>query len=253
MKKFKFILSLFFIASLVIFISLNIKGGNSKHLNSFLVKDLMYDVNNDNLADKIELYGKKNNVDDMEYLSFELIITDGDSQLKRKFSPNFLKGSNPSVGLYDFTGDNLPEILISAENSDFLLTSIANIKEDIIKPLFHESHNQGVQFNIGFGENFCLNGSFSDSSKLSINLEHIKPALVSYGIYSEDGTYKEKDVPSITPYSSLIPMDLEGDGVYELCGTQTIKTKNSNLPLCNLISVHKYKDEFKVTDIKYTR
>lgn len=253
MKKFKFILSLFFIAALVLFISLNIKSKSSGLSSSFLVKELMYDVNNDNLADKIELYGKKNNVDDAEYLSFELTVTDGDSQLKRKFSPEFLKGSNPAVGLYEFTGDNIPEVLISAESDNCILTSIASLNENIIKPVFQEADNHGVQFNLSFGEKFCLNGSFADSSKLAINLEHIKPALVSYGIYSEDGKYKEKDVPAITTYTSLIPMDLEGDGVYELCGTQTIKTKNSDLPLCNLISVHKYKNGFKVTDIKYTR
>lgn len=253
MKKFKFILSLFFIAILVLFVSLNIKNKSTKLSDTYLVKELMYDVNNDNLADKIELYGKKNNVDDNEFLSFELIVTDGDSQLKRKFSPNFLKGANPSISLHEFTGDNMPEVFISAEADGFLLTSIASLNENIIKPVFQENHNQGVQLNLSFGENFSLNGSFADSTKLAINLEHIKPALISYGIYTEDGKYKEKDTPSITPYSSLIPMDLEGDGIYELCGTQTIKTKNSNLPLCNLISVHKYKDGFKVTDIKYTR
>ncbi len=253
MKRFKFVLSLFFIACVVIFTALNIKSPDSSGANKFLVKELMYDINNDNLADKIELYGKKTNVDDKSFLSFELTVTDGDSQLKRKFSPEFLKGANPTVSLYEFTGDNVPEVLISAENDSFLLTSIANIKEDIITPVFQEADNIGVQLNLAFGEGFCLNGSFADSSKLAINLEHVKPALVSYGIYTESGTYKEKDVPEITPYHSLLPMDLEGDGIYELCGTQTIKTKNSNLPLCNLISVHKYSNGFKVSDIKYTR
>ena len=253
MKRFKFVLSLFFIACIVIFIAYNIKGTNSSGGKSFLIKDLMYDINNDNLADKIELYGKKNNVDDNVFLSFELIATDGDSQLKRKFSPEFLKGTNPTIALYEFTGDKIPEVLISAENENFILTSIASLSGDIITPVFQEADNAGVRINLAFGEGFCLNGSFANSSKLAINLEHVKPALVSYGIYTEDGHYKEKDVPEITPYQSLLPMDLEGDGIYELCGTQTIKTKNSNLPLCSLISVYKYTDGFKLTDIKYTR
>ena len=110
-----------------------------------------------------------------------------------------------------------------------------------------------VRLNLSFGDNFSLNGSFADGNKLAVNLSHIKPALNSYGIYAEDGTYKEKDTPSITPYTSLIAMDIENDGVFELLGTQTIITKNSALPLCNLISVHKYNNGFKLTDIKYTR
>jgi hypothetical protein len=149
MKRFRFVLSLFFIASIVIFIALNIKS-NKIASPSFAIKELMYDVNNDNLADKIQLYGKKNNVDDEEFLSFELTVTDGDSQLKRKFTPEFLKGKNPTIALYEFTGDTIPEVLISAENDNFVLTSIASLKEDIIKPLFQEADNKGVQLNLSF-------------------------------------------------------------------------------------------------------
>ena len=71
MKRFRFVLSLFLIAAIVIFVALNFKG-NKITSNNFAVKELMYDINNDNLADKIQLYGKKNNIDDEEFLSFEL-------------------------------------------------------------------------------------------------------------------------------------------------------------------------------------
>lgn len=253
MKKFKFILSLLLVGLIVIFVADFIKNSHSSPGSTFLVKSLLTDVNNDNLADKIELFGKKNNVDDTEYLSFELTVTDGDSQMKKKFNPSFMKGANPTIGLYDFTGDKVPEIMISAEDGNKLLTAIAKLNEDIIKPVFQQADNEGVRLNLSFGSNFALNGSFADGKRLAVNLEHIKPALTSYGIYTEDGTYKEKDAPSITPYTSLIAMDIENDGVFELLGTQVIKTKESDLPLCNLISVHKYNNGFKLTDIKYTR
>ena len=253
MKKFKFILSLAFIAGIVAFVAFNLNNKEPASVNKFLVKELLADINNDNLADKIEVHGGKNNVDDIFYNSFDITVTDGDTQMKRKFSPDYLKGTNPVLGLYDFTGDKLPEIIISAENEGEILSSVISLQSDILKPLFMQEDNEGVRLNLSFGENFCVNGSFADGKKLAVNLEHVKPALVSYGIYSEDGIYKEKDIPSITGYTSLIAMDIEGDGVFELCGTQTIKTKNSNLPLCNLVSVHKYNKGFVLTDIKYTR
>ncbi len=253
MKKIKFVLSLLLVGLIVVFAADFIKNYQESPSSTFLVKDLLTDVNNDNLADKIELFGRKNNVDDTQYLSFELTITDGDTQMKRKFSPSFLKGCNPSMGLYDFTGDKLPEIMISSEDGDRILTSIVRLDEDIIKPVFQEADNEGVRLNLSFGSNYSLNGSFADGKRLAVNLEHIKPALTSYGIYTDEGTYKEKDAPSITPYTSLIAMDIENDGIFELLGTQVIKTKDSSLPLCNLISVHKYNNGFKLTDIKYTR
>lgn len=253
MKKFKFVLSLLLVGLIVIFVANFIKNSKTSTGSTFLVKELLTDVNNDNLADKVELYGRKNNVDDTEYLSFELTVTDGDTQMKRKFSPSFMKGSNPTLELHDFTGDKLPEIMISAEDGNKILTSIARLDQDIIKPVFQEENNEGVRLNLSFGSNFSINGSFADGKKLAVNLEHIKPALTSYGIYTPEGTYKEKDTPSITPYTSLIAMDIENDGVFELLGTQVIITKESSLPLCNLISVHKYNNGFKLTDIKYTR
>lgn len=253
MKKIKFVLSLFLIGLIVIFVANFFNNSKNTTGSSFLVKEMLSDVNNDNLADKIQLFGRKINVDDTEFLDFELIVTDGDTQMRKKFAPSFLKGANPSVALYDFTGDKKPEIMLTAEDGNRLLTSIANLQQDIIKPLFQEADNEGVRLNLSFGDNFSLNGSFADGKKLAVNLSHIKPALNSYGIYAEDGTYKEKDTPSITPYTSLIAMDIENDGVFELLGTQTIITKISALPLCNLISVHKYNNGFKLTDIKYTR
>lgn len=253
MKKIKFVLSLFLIGLIVIFVANFFNNSKTATGSSFLVKEMLSDVNNDNLADKIQLFGRKTNVDDTEFLDFELIVTDGDTQMRKKFAPSFLKGANPSVGLYDFTGDKKPEIMLTAEDGNRILTSIANLEQDIIKPLFQEADNEGVRLNLSFGDSFSLNGSFADGKKLAVNLSHIKPALTSYGIYTEDGAYKEKDTPSITPYTSLIAMDIENDGIFELLGTQTIITKNSALPLCNLISVHKYNNGFKLTDIKYTR
>lgn len=253
MKKMKFIFSLLLVGIIVIFAATFVKNSGKETGSSFLVKELLTDVNNDNLADKIQLMGRKNNVDDTEFLSFDISVTDGDSQMKRKFSSSFLKGSNPSIGIYDFTGDKLPEIMVSAEDGDKILTSIIRLEDDIIKPIFQEADNEGVRLNLSFGSNYSLNGSFADGKRLAVNLEHIKPALISYGIYADDGTYKEKDTPSITPYTSLIAMDIENDGIFELLGTQVIKTKDSSLPLCNLISVHKFNNGFKLTDIKYTR
>ena len=65
MKKIKFVLSLLLVGLIVVFAADFIKNYQESPSSTFLVKDLLTDVNNDNLADKIELFGRKNNVDDM--------------------------------------------------------------------------------------------------------------------------------------------------------------------------------------------
>ena len=47
MKKFKFILSLAFIAGIVAFVAFNLNNKESASVNKFLVKELLADINND--------------------------------------------------------------------------------------------------------------------------------------------------------------------------------------------------------------
>ena len=236
MKRIKYVASLIALAVVVILFAVTFSlKGPVKVNNKFTAQSILYDVNNDETLDKIELFGKKNNVEGTFYSELNLSVEDGKTQMLRKSNLDYLSGSDPVLSAHDFTGDKLPEIFVSviSDNESKQLTSaIFDLKEDII--------------NLEFGRDFVLNASFTGGQKFSINLEHIREALLSYGIYKENGEYSGNDTVIIMPYTSLIPIDYDGDSVFELCGTQQIITKNSKLPLCYCVCILKYEDGFFV-------
>lgn len=250
MKRIKYVASLIALAVVVILFAVTFSlKGPVKVNNKFTAQSILYDVNNDETLDKIELFGKKNNVEGTFYSELNLSVEDGKTQMLRKSNLDYLSGSDPVLSAHDFTGDKLPEIFVSviSDNESKQLTSaIFDLKEDIIKNLFTTKDNRGIEINLEFGRDFVLNASFTGGQKFSINLEHIREALLSYGIYKENGEYSGNDTVIIMPYTSLIPIDYDGDSVFELCGTQQIITKNSKLPLCYCVCILKYEDGFFV-------
>lgn len=259
MKRFKFVISLISLAIVAIFAAqyvISVSGTQKVREKTFVAKEITDDINGDGKEDIITLCGKKTFPEGRIYNGLNITLTDGKSKMKRKTNMTHLFGTDPEISTYDFTGDGKKEIFITAisdEENQTLSAAVINTCGDILRNLFSVKDNGGIYMKMDFYRDFVINASFESGQKFSIDISHIKDALINYGIYTPDGEYTGLDTPFILPYLHLTPVDYDSDSVFELCGTQKIITSYSRLPIVSVTSVLKYENgEFVLKQLEYT-
>jgi hypothetical protein len=194
--------------------------------NTFILDYKFEDVNGDNIKDNIILIGHK--FDEHASLliqEIKIIIQDGRTNKFYTISPGKLdRGYNAKLFLGDFEGDGVKDILVSIGTKGGSYYSLFSFKNGKCKHLINEvEFSKGLAFNVNYLNDFKVSIINKDLNKSYIlDVSNKKSTYISLGIYSNNGELLKGNKGSYDSISSLIPIDVDKNGVYELKSIQTI-------------------------------
>ncbi|MFL0248017.1 hypothetical protein [Candidatus Clostridium stratigraminis] len=184
------------------------------------------DINGDNLKDNIILIGyRTGKANPSVFKDIKVILQDSYSKKYYAISVGKLNAvQNGKVFLGDFDGDKINDILVTIENGDCSYYSLFSFKNNKCKYLIDESvFFKGMSYNIDFVSNFKVkvtNKNLNDFYLLDV--KNKKDTYINLGIYLNDGKLLKKNKGSYNSISSLIPIDEDKNGIYELKCIQNI-------------------------------
>ncbi|MGO1370032.1 MAG: VCBS repeat-containing protein [Senegalia sp. (in: firmicutes)] len=183
------------------------------------------DVNGDNVSDNIYLTGERNpNSPFVENIT--LVIQDGRTG-RMYYSPfEFESGYDPTISLYDFTGDGIQDILIginSGGSGAIIYYYIFSALNNIPKLIFdYNNFNDTYKYKVIYKDFYKVEiVNIKDNIKYIIDIAY-KGREYLNEIYDKNGKLKEPIEGFVDPLSGLYPIDFDSDGVYELLAYQKI-------------------------------
>ncbi len=193
------------------------------------------DIGSDGITDTVILYGMKEKPEDLFVTEINVATIDGATQAVKKSKLVDFTGYEPRIdAIVDFTGDQKPEIFIgSATGGSGGYSTYAvidfnkNVAENILTP--------------EVAEGLSISGKYADGFKAQIQLNETKESFVidlssrkkeyieEWKIFDQTGKFIEgkNETGSANeifgyPFGALEAIDVNGDGVSELCGTQRL-------------------------------
>ncbi|SDM44909.1 hypothetical protein SAMN04488137_0183 [Fictibacillus solisalsi] len=206
----------------------------------FVIDQRKMDVTGDKRPDIVTLMGEKEKQENIYSENLFLIFQDGAT---RRFTTLNLNdgGYHPNIQFFDFNGDRIPETYISAETGGRGGTSVFH--------LVSSKNNHVVE--IPVPSSLGISGRFTDgyhatilvknTGKItSINLAERKQKYETSEVY-KNGTLIKPIKISANKFSMLTPLDVNGDGVFELRGVQRISGIANGDSVAFADSIWKYK------------
>lgn len=192
-----------------------------------IILDYKYeDINGDNLKDNIILIGyRTDKTNPSTFRNIKVILQDSRSKKYYAISIGKLNsGHNGKVFIGDFDGDRFNDILVAVGNGDYSYYSLFSFKNNKCKYLMDESvFFKGMIYNIDFINNFKVKVTNKDLNDFYIlDVKNKKNTYIKLGIYLDDGKLLRNNKGSYKSISSLIPIDEDKNGIYELKCIQTI-------------------------------
>lgn len=195
----------------------NINYPNKMYVLNYMMKD----VTGDGMNDMVIVVGEKEKIDDLMADNMDLVIYEPNEQ---KFYNTRLKNMNgemPKLQAYELTGDDILDIILSANDGDGCITvRIASFTNGEFKEILKTRDNKGVIFAGEFIDGFKAKVKNNKYSKeATIDLNDRKENYITNGFYDESGRVLKPDAKICT--SNFISMEfVELDGYY---GIQTIQ------------------------------
>lgn len=208
-------------------------------VTGYVLAEQKVDVTGDQTPDTVTLIGNKANPQDVYNPSFIIMVF---NPLVKGYT--FFKtpdgGYNPTMQFYDFTGDKVPEILLSASTGGsggvsnfFLYSAKANQPKELPTP-----------------PPLTLSGQFLDNYKVriyvaeqnrayTIDVSNRKQQYDNLGIYQNGRLIKPTTIMT-NDYAQLRPVDINKDGVYDLQGFQRVSGAFNADTLGYVVSIWKW-------------
>lgn len=194
--------------------------------DNFILDYKFEDINGDNEKDNIILIGRKFDKYNPS-LIHDIKVIIQDTKTKRYYSISVGKlntGLNGKLFLGDFDGDRVNDILVSIGNVNSPYYSLFSFKNNKCKYLMTEDQFlKGLNYRIDFINNFkvkIINESLKDLYILDVSNK--KAAYISIGLYRDNGQLPKENKGSYDSINSLVPLDEDKNGVYEIKCIQTI-------------------------------
>lgn len=229
------------------------------------------DITGDGAEDDVLLVGKTLPDNPAFYDQLSVVVRDGKSGklsvLPDGKNKQYLRGYEPKLFLGDFTGDKLSDVMVtlatggSGGTYNHLIASWRNNRPAVI---FGETENEGLKIKGKYLDGFkaelfsaVLNKTFM------VDVSGFKRTFIQANVYDESGKYiyvnpyrgknaQQYDIFS-DPFFSLVPVDVNSDGVYELQGKQNVWGPFHVFTITTVTSLWKYKNgKWNVTDAEYT-
>jgi hypothetical protein len=198
---------------------------NNKVNNSFIITSTRGDVTGDKIPDNIYLLGQK--LPDSPFVQqITLVVKDGKSG---KVTSVLLKenaGYNPTLFLEDFNQDGVKDILIridSGGSGAFTYDYIYSFLKNVPRVLFDSDvYNDTYKYAVNYRDYYKVEVfSQKNQTKYILDISY-KGAEYLNEIYNSDGKLKDPIEGFVNPLSSLFPVDVDMDGVYDLLAFQKI-------------------------------
>lgn len=197
--------------------------------NSSMVLDAKQgDVNGDGVIDQVYLTGNRSADPSSPFIqNIQLVVRDGRTGRDYVQALKENAGYNPRIFLGDFSSDGVEDILINivsggsgALTFDYLYSFLNNqFRQLYDNEWFYQKYSDIVVtyennykvrlVNRSLGKEFIIDISQRDAEYLN-------------DLYNADGTLKKPVSGSVNPVSGVYPIDLEGDGIYELWPFQRV-------------------------------
>jgi hypothetical protein len=183
------------------------------------------DVTGDGKADNIYLIGTKTS-DSPFIQNITLVIQDGSTGASTSIRLAENAGYNPTLSLYDFTGNGVLDILIGIESGGsggIMYYYIYSFRDKIPRILFDfQKYNDQYQYKITYLDDYKVK-VYSQYNQITYLIDiSQKGSEYLNEIYDENKKLIQPIEGFVDPLSGLYPIDFDANGVYELMAFQKI-------------------------------
>lgn len=206
------------------FISTEVK--NKLSLDTYIIDQKIADVTGDQSEDQIYLIGHKSSKEAIYADHLTLLVEDGATKKIITADLENLGGYQGKLFTGDFTGNKIADVMVSVPTGgsggmvDHRILSFQNGQPVMI---FNQENNRGIPLTGEFIDGFKAQlGNEEYGIHTMIDLQSKKELYMTSKIYDGDGKVLKDVKPISYPLSSLEPVDLDRNGVYELRGIQRI-------------------------------
>lgn len=220
--------------------------------NSYVIDQKAEDVNGDKTADTVYLIGVKEKQDDIFASDMTIVVQDGKTKTYVSTKLKDMDGYEGKLTLLDFTGDHVADAFVQTATggsggfANYEIVTFAGNKANVI---FGEKENEGIRFEGTFVDGFKVEGKGTHLDQpLTIDVSANKDLYVTAKLYDKGGKVAAEDVDKNVysyPFGSLTPIDMDGNGTYELVGEQRIVGMNNADTVSRIHSVWGYQGEGK--------
>lgn len=203
-----------------------------KHSDHMYILDVQQaDVTGDQVADNVILLGQKENSGDIWTSQIHVVVQDGKRGTYRRLQEEKVadfNGYGPALTILDFTGDEVPEIMIAVGTggSGGVIRHLIIDWQDHQKIIFADQNNSGLQVTGNFIDGWQAELTSDKINKtFTVDISSFQQEFAAFEMYDQSGKFiGEMASPMIVSddFSSLTPLDIDGDGVYELIGNQLV-------------------------------
>ncbi|MFP3387437.1 hypothetical protein [Brevibacillus sp. SIMBA_040] len=220
--------------------------------NTYVIDQKTADVNGDKVEDTVYLVGVKEKADDIYSSNMNLVVQDGKTKAYNKTDMKDLGGYEGELTLLDFTGDHVADAFVKTATGgtggiyNHVVATFTDNKPAVI---FGEKENEGINYEGSFVNGFKVEGKSTQLDKpLTIDVSANQDVYVAAKLYDKAGKVllTDADTSVMTyPFSALTPIDMDGNGTYELVGEQRIVGINNTDTVSRINSVWGYQADGK--------
>lgn len=184
------------------------------------------DVNGDGILDTIYLIGKKGDTTTPFTTNISIAIKDGKTQNIYQVVLKENSGYNPTLYLYNFTNQNMDNIFVAIDSGGsggfgyFYIYSFENNEANLIFD-FEEFSNR-YNYNVIYQDNYrieVINNTLK--KKFLIDISNRDKSYLD-SVYYPNGKLKKKINGYVSALNNLYPIDIDRDGIEELCALQRV-------------------------------
>jgi len=198
---------------------------HSAHMNHMIISSARGDVNGDGIPDTVFLTGVKTTSSPfIERIT--LVVQDGRTGMLNYVPLKSNAGYNPTLYLYDFTGNGVKDIFISIASGGsggIMYYYIYSYLGNRPKLMFdYEVFNNAYEYKVVYKDYYKVEvTNVTDKTKYLIDISARDSEYLNE-IYDRDGKLKAPIEGFVNPLSGLYPVDFDADGIYELLAYQRI-------------------------------
>ena len=201
----------------------------NQHRQPEIITSSYGDVNGDGIEDVVYLTGVKSVDPSSPYLQqITLHVQDGATNQVHTIALNEdgNSGYNPTIFLGDFTGDRIPDILVSIDSGGsgaFTFDYVYSFVNNEAKKLFDfDQYNKENQYTVNYLDFFKVSVQSPATGKSYLLDISDRGAEYLSQIYYQNGKLKQPVTGMADGVSGFYPVDLDRDGVYEIQAYQQI-------------------------------
>lgn len=188
--------------------------------NKTIIKEQIGDVTGDGVSDIVYLLGVKANDDSPFIKDIELAIRDGKTNEIYRITLKDNAGYNPNIILESFATKMVKDIFVSIESGGsggfgfYYVYSFYHNKEQLLFDV--NNFNDTFKYIVTYQDNYNVKVTNTTLRKASIINISMRDKEYLGNLYDESGHLKKATEGEVLYLNTLYPVDINGDGIYDL-------------------------------------